>query len=66
MAKRDLLRIPSAPEQTFRIFHLFRDPVLRAVFAAGERDSGAAPVVSDPRPRSLDGGAARARLLEHA
>jgi hypothetical protein len=55
MADRNRTTNPSAPEQTFRISHLFRDPVLRAVFAAGERDSGAAPVTSNPRPRSLDG-----------
>jgi hypothetical protein len=64
MANPDRTTNPSPSEPTFRISHLFRDPVLRALFAAGERDSGAAPVMSDPRPRSLDGGAAR--LLELA
>jgi hypothetical protein len=64
MANRNRTTNLSTPEPTFRVSHLFRDPVLRKVFAAGERDSGAAPVVSDPRPRSLDGGAAR--LLELA
>jgi hypothetical protein len=59
MANRKRTTNHSVPEPTFRISHLFRDPVLRAVFAAGERDSGAAPVMSDPRPRSLNGGAAR-------
>jgi hypothetical protein len=64
MARANRTTNPSAPEPTFRISHLFRDPILRAVFAAGERDSGAAPVMSDPRPCSFDGGAAR--LLELA
>ncbi len=59
MANRNRTTTPAAPEPMFRVSHLFRDPVLRAVFAAGERDSGAAPVMSDPRRRSLDGGAVR-------
>jgi hypothetical protein len=64
MANRNRTTNRPVPEQTFRVSHLFRDPVLRAVFAAGERDSGAAPVMSAPRPRTLDGGAAR--ILEIA
>ena len=64
MANRNRTTAHLAPEPTFRVSHLFRDPVLRAVFDAVERDSGAAPVMNDPRPRSLDGGAAR--LLENA
>jgi hypothetical protein len=59
MANRNPTTKRSVPEPMFRVSHLFRDPVLRAIFAAGERDSGAAPVMSAPRPRTLDGGAAR-------
>jgi hypothetical protein len=47
MADRDRTTTPSVSEPTFRVSHLFHDPVLRAVFAAGERDSGAAPVMSN-------------------
>ena len=51
-------------EPAFRVAHLFRDPILRAVFAAAERDSGAAFVIAEPRPPVLAGGAAR--VLEDA
>lgn len=64
MADQNRTTSPSTAEPMFRVSHLFRDPVLRAVFAAGERDNGAALVMSEPRPRVLDGGAAR--VLEHA
>lgn len=66
MAKQNRTTNPSTSEPAFRISHLFRDPVLRAVFAAGERDSGAALVTSEPRPRVLDGGAARVLELADA
>ena len=59
MGIRDRTPTPLTPEPLFRVSHLFRDPVLRAVFAAGERDDGPAPVLTAPRPRTLDGGAAR-------
>ena len=59
MVNRNRTTNRSIPEPMFRISHLFRDPVLPAVFAAGERDSGAAPAMSAPRPQSLDWGAVR-------
>jgi len=42
------------------ISQLFRDPVLRRIFAAAERDLGAAPAIVEhgPRPR-VDGDAIR-------
>ena len=65
MAKRKNTTNPSASEPVYRIAHLFRDPVLRAVFAAAEKDDGAALALPKPTPRTLDGGAAR-RVLETA
>jgi len=59
MAEQKYTPTPFAPEPLLRVSHLFRDPVLRAVFAAGERDDGPAPVLTTPRPHTLDGGAAR-------
>ncbi|WP_160321828.1 hypothetical protein [Bradyrhizobium pachyrhizi] len=42
---------------------LFRDPFLRAAFAAAENDGLNGELVETDRPRTLDGGAAE-RILE--
>lgn len=55
----------SAPEPCYRVSHLFRDPVLRAVFERAERDGGATFVIADPKPPVLTGGAS-VRIVEFA
>lgn len=65
MATRKHSTNPSSSEPVYRIAHLFRDPVLKSVFAAAERDNGAAFAVADPRPPVLTGGAS-VRIVEFA
>lgn len=65
MATRNTITKRHSPA-SFRIAHLFRDPVLQRVFATAEKDPGTAPALPAPAPRTLDGGAAVARILEDA